>query len=534
MYGLLHDSGPNPDDRTIKPPRTIRVLWVQDPPQGPYDDTAWPLRRFGIRVTYVPAAAASFAKVAPTAAALRHEYEVIWIGAPDPTNPIALGQRLGAQNLALIAAAVHAGLGIGFEGGPESFAAAGFDGTPLEGALPVQSVAPDQVISRGAAAIVVADPASPLVSGRLIATPPRLGGYLVLKAKARSRTVLKTASQDPLLLSAQSGRGRVLGFASNITTNWYDYRGWGWNLRAWSGFPMLVARMFTWLAGAPAPVVRAIDLPDHNLTLPVRRTTVRLLQAAKFASSASGERMTLVLENTGPMTALFCSLRPSLEYRPDLSIDDDFVSIPPGGVRSMTIRASAPAAGELGLSQEGWRVSCWNAAAIRIQSSSDVLLSFGRRDSMTREFAGPGAAAARTEFSGSQPDSHLIPWSLPLPATSRHATASGDTLEFTFSVTARQAASASRLNINTADQSHTQSAKVEIDANGRRLSYALQRGLGAQLNDPAHLGFPQTARFMLPAGIWRPGRNTLRITVRTGWLTWDSLVLLVAQETTMQ
>ena len=534
MYGLLHDSGPNPDDRTIKPPRTIRVLWVQDPPQGPYDDTAWPLRRFGIQVTYVPAAAASFAKVAPTTAALRHEYDVIWMGAPDPTNPIALGQRLGAQNLALIAAAVHAGLGIGFEGGPESFAAAGFAGTPLEGALPVQSVAPDQVISRGAAAIVVADPANPLVSGRLVATLPRLAGYLVLEAKAHSRTVLQTSSQDPLLLSAQFGRGRVLGFASSITTNWYDYRGWGWNLRAWSGFPMLVARMFTWLAGAPAPVVRAIDLPDHNLSLPVRRTAVRLLQAAKFASSPSGERMTLVLKNTGAMTALFCSPRSSLEYRPDLSIDDDFVSIPPGGVRSMTIRARAPAPGELGLSQEGWQVSCWNAAAIRIPPSSDVLLSFGRRDSMTREFAGPGAAVARTEFSGSQPDAHLIPWSLPLPATAGHATASGDTLEFTFSVTAQQAASASWLNINTADQSHTQSAKVEIDANGRQLSYALQRGLGAQLNDPAHLAFPQTARFMLPAGIWRPGRNTLRITVRTGWLTWDSLALLVAQETTMQ
>ncbi len=281
MYGLLHDSGPDPDDSTIKPPRAIRVLWVQDPLQGPYDDTAWSLRRFGIRVTHVPATAADFAKAAPTMSALLHEYDVIWMGAPDPANPVALGQRLGAKNLALIAAAVRAGLGIGFEGGPESFAAAGFDHTPLEAVLPAQSETPDQVISRGTAAIVVADPGNPLVSGRLAAALPRVGGYLVLKAKTHSRTVLQTASQDPLLLTAQFGRGRVLGFASSITTNWYDYRGWGWNLRAWSGFPMLVARMFTWLGGAPAGVVRAIDLPDHNLTLPVRRTSC--------ASDASSE-----------------------------------------------------------------------------------------------------------------------------------------------------------------------------------------------------------------------------------------------------
>ncbi len=53
-------------------------------------------------------------------------------------------------------------------------------------------------------------------------------------------------------------------------------------------------------------------------------------------------------------------------------------------------------------------------------------------------------------------------------------------------------------------------------------------GLGEQLNDPAHLAFPEVARFMLPAGVWHPGRNTLKISVTTGWLTWDSLALLTS------
>ena len=528
LYGLLHDSGPNPDDRTIKPPRAIRVLWVQDPVGGPYDDTAWPLRRFAIRVTHVPAAAGSFAKMVPTTAALLHDYDVIWMGAPDPANPVALGRRLGAENLAHIAAAVREGLGIGFEGGPESFAAAGFAGTPLQAVLPAQSVTPDQVISRQSATLAVADPANPLVSGRLTATLPRLGGYVVLKAKPDSRSLLKTDSADPVLLTRRYGRGRVLGFASSITTDWQSYRGWGWNLRAWSGFPMLVARMFTWLAGAPDSAVRAIDLPDHSLMLSVQRTTVRLAQPVKFTSSPGGDHMTLVLENTGSMTALFCSPRSVLEYRPDLNIDNDFVSIPPGETRTMTVRARAPSRGELGLSQEGWQVSCWNAAAIRVPASRSVLLSFGRRDSMTREFAGPAVSHPSTRFSGSYLDARLIPWSLPLPQTSGHANTSGDTLEFAFPVTARDAASPSWLDINAADQSHDQAATVEIEVNGRRLSYALQQGLGKQLQDPAHLAFPETARFALPAGTWRPGRNTLKIRASAGWFTWDSLVLFTS------
>ena len=227
-------------------------------------------------------------------------------------------------------------------------------------------------------------------------------------------------------------------------------------------------------------------------------------------------------------SALFCSPKSVLEYRPDLSIDNDFVSIPPGETRTMTIRARAPSRGELGLSQEGWQISCWNADEIRVPASGSVLLSFGRRDSMTREFSGPAGSHSGTRFSGPHPDAHLIPWSLPLPETPGHASASGNTLELTFPVTAGDAARPSWLNINTADQSHDQAAKLEIEVNGHQLSYALQQGLGEQLQDPAHLAFPETARFALPAGTWRPGHNTLRIRASAGWFTWDSLVLFTS------
>jgi beta-mannosidase len=532
LYGLLHDTGPDPDDSAIQPHRVIRVLWVQDPLQGPYDDTAWYLRRFAVRVTYV--AADDFKKAAPTTAALLHQYDAIWIGAADPTQSTPMGQRLGSVNLAHIAAAVRAGLGIGFEGGLDSFAAAGFAGTPLQDVLPVQTSSPDRVQRRGSASIVVADRASPLVAGQLTHRIPKLGGYLLLQATADAHTVLKTGLGDPLLLTRRYGKGRVLGFASGLTTNWYinnyhftdPHVNSAWNLRAWSGFPMLVGRMLAWIGGAPDALVRAIDFPQgdpQRLTLPVRRAIVRLAHAPQFETSPAGSRMTLVLQNVGPMTALFCSPHPLLEYRPDLTLTNDFVSIPPGESRTMTIQAHTPSAGELGLSQEGWQISCWNARAVRIPPSRAVLLSFGRRDSMTREFAGPGDAVTGLTFSGSRPDSHRLPWILPVP---ERASPSPQTLQFDFTVSQHQAAQPSWLSINTADQSATQAAVIQIEANGRQFSYTLQRGLGEQLKDPAHLAFPETARIALPAGTWRAGRNSLEISVaRGGWFTWDSLAL---------
>lgn len=145
---------------------------------------------------------------------------------------------------------------------------------------------------------------------------------------------------------------------------------------------------------------------------------------------------------------------------------------------------------------------------------------------MTREFAGPGAAFAGSTFSGSRPDSHRVPWIVPVPELQERASASPDALQFEFTASSDQAARPSWLNINTADQSAVQAAVIEIHANGRRFSYPLQRGLGEQLKDPAHLAFPETVRIALPAGTWRPGRNTLKISVdHGGWFTWDSLAL---------
>lgn len=533
LYGLLHNIGPDSDDRAILPRRPVRVLWIQDPLQGPYDDSAWSLRRFAVSVTYVRATAEDLEKIAPTVAALTHNYDAIVIGAEDPSSSKSMAARLGQVNLHHIAVAVRAGLGIGFEGGWNGFTVESLSGTPLENMLPVQLTSLEGVERRPSAKIVVAQQGNPLTEGQFPTTFPELGEYLALKAKRNAHTVLRTETGDPILLTAQYGKGRVLAFASNLTTNWQNYGGpkggWAWNLRAWSGYPYFVGRMLTWLSGAADSAVSDIDFQrgdSERLTLPIRRTVVHFGRPAGFQTFPAGDKIALVIENTGRMTALFCSPHPLLEYRPDLSIDNDFVSVPPGESRTITVSAAQSATPQLALSQEGWRVSCWNAAAIETRPDRTVLLSFGRRDSMTHEFAGPDSTPNAPPFSGSRPSSHNIPWVLPRPKSQQPVTDPLDALEFTFSATSEQVARPSWLNINTADQASDYATVIEVDANDRRLTYTLQRGLGIQLKDPSHLAFPETAQFMLPIGTWRVGDNYLKIAVKDGgWFSWDSLTL---------
>ena len=534
--GLLRNGLPDPDDQTVQPQKTIRVLWIQDGPGGALDDTAWYLRRFGVEVTYCRATAADFEKVASTADALVHDFDAIWIGAGDPLKLTPVGERLGAHSLANIAAAVARGMGIAFEGGWNSFTAAGFAGTALEDVVPAQEARADSVERQGPTKVSTADPQHAVTAGRFAATFPELGGYLKVKPKEGTHLLLQSSTGDAVLFSGQHGKGRVLAFASGVSTNWFAYGGngidWAWNLRAWSGQPIFLARMLSWLANAPDQVVRAIDIPDsaHRTVLPVRRTTIRLAGNPRFETTRAGERMSFQLENAGGMTALFCTPHSVLEYRTDTTITNDFVSVPPGQSRLMTIEAVARP-DTLGLQEVGWQISCWNADTVEISPSANVLLSFGRADGMTREFAGPAARATTLTFSGSRPESARVPWILPLP-TQGNGNASRDSLTFTFEVSAQQAARSSLLNIRTADQAANEATVIEVEANGHHYSRELPRGLGKQLEDPAHLAFPHTVGIELPAGTWRSGANSLKISVKPGgWFTWDSLDLSLNRRT---
>jgi len=265
-----------------------------------------------------------------------------------------------------------------------------------------------------------------------------------------------------------------------------------------------------------------IDFRDARPELwrPVRRTALQVT-AAPPRIEANPEVLELRVKNTGRMTALFCEPHPLIEYRTDLFIDNNHCFIPPGGSRTITIKAAKEPGGGLALAQTGWRVSCWNADDVVIEPNADVLLSLGRRDRMCREFAGyfdPNkvTGTAQVQVDGTRPDPARMPYLLDGDGVAR----------FEFPLSDAHAERPARLRIHAADQSAKTPTKVLTTINGQPIEGALPAGLGIQRTDPAHLAFPATVEFSVPAADLRSGKNVLEVRVPgDGWFSWDAMEL---------
>ena len=257
---------------------------------------------------------------------------------------------------------------------------------------------------------------------------------------------------------------------------------------------------------------------------PVTRTT---LEVSPLPMRVEGgqEILGLRVRNTGGMTALFCMPHPLIEYRTDLFIDSGECFIPPGESRTITIRSDVRSGGGLSLSQTGWRLSCWNAEDVVVQPVDDVLLAVGRRDQTCREYLGYFDTnkvndVKQAMLEGTRPDPSPLPYLL----DSNHA------VRFVFPLRDAQAKHSARLRIHTADQAEKAPTKVAVTLNGWRMEGSLPAGLGIQRTDPAHLAFPATLEFQVPAADLRPGTNSLDVRVQAdGWFSWDAMDLTSSQ-----
>lgn len=269
-------------------------------------------------------------------------------------------------------------------------------------------------------------------------------------------------------------------------------------------------------SASPAPLAGLISDTDASPA----RTALEVVQFS-HQLKADCERLQIELTNNGEMTALFCEPHPLLTYRTDIDIENNYAFVPPGERRTITISAPADSPEGLTLAQTGWRISCWNADDLVIPPSSDLLFSIGRRDAMTREFAGYDdlsriTAMTEVEIEGNRPG----PSALPLLMTRDRR------LRFLFDAPQGWERSA-RLRLHTADQSGTSEPLIEVRLNGRRFEAALATGLGIQNSDPAHLAFPQMAVIDLPRGTLAAGANTLEVgVVNDSWFTWDAIDLI--------
>ena len=272
-------------------------------------------------------------------------------------------------------------------------------------------------------------------------------------------------------------------------------------------------------SSAPAPLAGLISDTAPGLARTALEVTDCLHQ-----QDGDRESLQIALTNSGDMTALFCQPHPVLSYRTDIDIDNNHAFIPPGETRVITISGPATSDKELSLTQTGWRISCWNADDLTIAPGDDLLFSIGRRDAMTREYLG----YSDTSTFGDKLDL-TIAGNRPEPAALPFLMTEDRKVRFYFDITQSWPQPA-RLRLHTADQDSERALQLLVTVNGVQFAGALPTGLGIQNQDPAHLAFPQTAEFHLPAGTLQKGRNSLEIQIsNAAWFTWDAIDLTISE-----
>ncbi len=276
--------------------------------------------------------------------------------------------------------------------------------------------------------------------------------------------------------------------------------------------------------GVKAPLrslVKREGLNDYEFGIPYVTTGIRgaVVYDAKleitnqqYDTDHEYEYLSLTLKNTGVMTALFVEIHPLLNYRTDLIIRDNFISIPPNEEHTMVVKVHK--GGELTLSQNGFYITSFNAETVQIAPCKEVLAYMGRRDSIAREYQGyfEGIPSQTVEV---RADGAEIPVSAVCYLLEGTAT-------FSFESNAKKAA---RLRIHTADSSKNE-CKATVSLNGQKAAeIIMESGYGVQKETPDQLACPKTYEVILPAEMFATN-NKLEIHVTEGWFTWDAMDII--------
>jgi uncharacterized membrane protein len=134
---------------------------------------------------------------------------------------------------------VKAGGGLIMAGGADSFNGAfylisqgGYGGTPIEEALPVRMVRPDDRVE-GKTTVSQIDAKHPIGAGLTGPFPP-IFGYNKVDTKPGSTVLARTASGDPLLVAGQYGKGRVVALMTRTNRDWgAEFKNWSEYNRFW-------------------------------------------------------------------------------------------------------------------------------------------------------------------------------------------------------------------------------------------------------------------------------------------------------------
>lgn len=197
------------------------------------------------------------------------------------------------------------------------------------------------------------------------------------------------------------------------------------------------------------------------------------------------------VSNQGKTTALFCTISPLLVYRPDLRIEGNNVSIPPGEDR--TIRVSASRDTSLTLAELGWTVQCWNAPDIVLFPPPTLCGYVGRQDGTILRLDGR-----------------------PIYVTQ-------DTPFVTEFVVDDNVATVV-VDVAVSDQSNREAASLLVLSGERHAGHLeFDLGYGHQADDPDALAQPALRSLVMSGDLVQPGRNRLVLEAERGWVAVDAV-----------
>ena len=261
------------------------------------------------------------------------------------------------------------------------------------------------------------------------------------------------------------------------------------------------------MKGIIAPFGGLLDkkLPDVDFGIPYTMTGQcggGIKQTALEIKLACSEPNKLIYEitNTGEQIALWCQVKPMIKHIPTLFIDNDYISVPPGASRLVTLQSKS-----CRIDNAGICVEAFNTPKYELPSPKTILY-MNRLDGTNNGYSKNSVESSFTAVNARVDESAL------------NYICGGD-IEINFH---SEFESPCMLELGITDASDDGGVNLIAEINGIGEELCFDSGYGIKKSDFDALCSPQSKSVIFGNAL-RRGENILKIKVESGWFAWDAM-----------
>lgn len=262
------------------------------------------------------------------------------------------------------------------------------------------------------------------------------------------------------------------------------------------------------MKGVTAPLAGLINpnMPDNDFGIPYTMTGqcgggIRQTTLSVTLIQQSDHMLKYLIKNTGEQIALCCQVKPLTHHLPMLYINNNYISIPPGAEREITLESLSGSIENPGIS-----IEAFNSPLYEIPSDNTLLI-LSRFDGTNTDYAINGGITNLTS-DGIRISAEKVNYLCDDEMTFRFQS------DFIGSCILE-------LGITDAAKEGT---NLSIELNNIPQEFSFEGGYGLKKQNPDQLCEPKTKKLMFNTGL-RCGENTLKIKPLSGWFTWDALLV---------